>query len=237
MNIDGKRILITGSAVRVGAELVRKFAALKSNVIIHCNNSYDAGLRLLEEIGGEECGHSVVKCDFSSIDKLENLMSTLSSVDVLINNASVFDNRPIVEDTIRNGQTQFDINFWVPALLMQKYYLAKKNNNGVIINMLDSRVNKNTKKCGFYTLSKMALSNATLMAAVQMAPNVRVNGIALGVVMPPVWLPNSKMEKSIADIPLHHSVSIDELFNTCRFIVENESITGEILNLSGGLNL
>ncbi len=237
MNIAGKRILITGSAVRLGSELVRRFADLNANIIIHCNNSYESGLKLLNEIGGMQRGHALIKCDLSKFDQLDNLAKILNSVDILINNASVFDTRSITEDTLNNGQTQFNINFWAPVMLMQKFYASKLNSDGIIINMLDSRVNKNALKCGFYTLSKMSLSNATLMAAVQMAPNIRVNGIALGVVMPPVWLPESKMKKSIDTVPLRHSVSLDELFNTCRFIVENESITGEILNLSGGLHL
>ena len=75
------------------------------------------------------------------------------------------------------------------------------------------------------------------MAALQWAPEIRVNGIAPGVVLPPVWLSKSKMQKSLMASPMKIPTQIEEIANACVFFAENDSITGEIITLDGGRHL
>jgi NAD(P)-dependent dehydrogenase (short-subunit alcohol dehydrogenase family) len=106
-----------------------------------------------------------------------------------------------------------------------------------IVNLLDQRIAKVDHETFAYAISKKALAEATLAAALQLAPRVRVNGISPGPVFPPKGLESSKMEKTLASLPLKRAVSPDDLADACVMLVENDSITGSILNVDCGQRL
>jgi pteridine reductase len=236
MKIKDKRILITGGAVRVGKALCEAFAAEGAKITIHYNHSGDKAKQLLDDIGGVENGHRIVKADLSNISDLNNLVSVIDDIDILINNASIFNNNRLADDSVEMGKKEFDVNFWAPFELMKSLYKSQRENT-VIINMLDYRIVNSSKEDGTYLLSKKSLADATLLAASQWAPNTRVNGIALGFVMPPVGMEKSKMEKSMLKVPMKKPVAMSEVIDSCKFLIQNDSITGEILHLNGGAHL
>ncbi len=236
MNLKNKKVLVTGGAVRIGECVCRIFAAEGANVIIHYNKSEAAALKLFSDIGGKEHGHSLTNGDLTSQTYLIELMSTFDDIDIIINNASVFDNMPIIEEDLLSARKQFEINFWTPLTLMQ-LFRKQKPENGLIINILDQRIFSHGKNDGSYLLSKKVLAETTSMLALQWAPEIRVNGIAPGIVIPPLSLPNSKMEKSIAAAPLKKTTNVKEIADACLFIAKNDSITGEIITIDCGMHL
>ncbi len=236
MKLKNKKILITGGAIRIGREICRIFAAHGSKIILHYNSSESAAKQLFKELGGTDKGHSLTKGDLTCQSYISNLISSLGQIDILINNASIFDNKPLDLEDLQTARQQYEINFWAPLTLMRQF---KKQcfGDGLIINILDQRIYSLNSNTGSYLLSKKSLANATRLAALQWAPEVRVNGIAPGIVIPPVHLPNSKMQKSIDSIPMKKTTPVKEIANACIFLAENDSITGEIITLDGGQHL
>ncbi len=235
MIIKDKRCLITGAGVRIGAEIAKKLSAKGAKIVIHYLNSADSAGKLLDEIGGEKKGHSIFKCDLNNISESKQMIENLD-LDILINNASVYDEKPILDEEIESVEKQFKVNFFTPFELMKSF--AKQNENGVIINILDQGIVKNSINSGSYSLSKKILKEATITAALQFAPNIRVNAIAPGPVLPPTWIKDGEgMKKELNNVPLKRKVDMNDLTNSIKFLIENESITGEILYVDCGQHL
>lgn len=236
MDLKNKKTVITGSAVRVGRNMVKTFADRGAKIVIHCHNSETAGLELLEEIGGTSAGHSLWKCDLADSAQLEKeAPEILRGTDILINNASTYIRKKIMVETPEDAKAQWAVNFWAPVLLMQIF--ASVNTCGTIINILDQGICRPDETSFSYALSKKTLADATRSAALQLAPDFRVNGIAPGPMLPPAAMPDSKMEKTLRKLPLARPVSLDDLCSGAVFLAENESVTGTILFIDCGQNL
>ena len=236
MKIRGKRVLVTGGAMRVGREIVTAFAREGARVIIHCNNSHHEAIKLLEEIGGTSQGHSIQQCDLSNMTQLESMIDSISPIDILINNASTFEMKSLGSETYKEARTQFDVNYWAPLELMRMFH-DQDLGEGVIINILDQRIDKVDPHGGSYPITKHALRDATKQAALQWAPRIRVNAVAPGPVLPPSWLPESKMEKTLKEVPLNRKVDMHDLIEAIKFLVRNESITGDTIFVDCGQHL
>jgi pteridine reductase len=233
--IKNKKVLITGSAVRIGCQISRFLAYKSFDVIIHCNNSIIEAEILLEEFKKNTDGnHSIAQGNLLDLEFQKSLFN--EKIDVLINNASCFCNKALSEEKLEDAKKQFDINFWIPYNLMN-LFKNQKLEEGVIINILDSYISKVNTVSGAYLLSKKSLGELTKFAALQWAPDIRVNGIAPGFVIPPVGMEESKMIKSIEKTPLKKAVNPLDIAETCLFIINNKSITGEIINIDGGVHI
>lgn len=240
MDIKGKKVLVTGGAVRAGAALCRAFAAAGAKVVIHFNSSCDAAMDLLAELGGESAGHSVFRCDLSDIPAAQNMIAELSPLDILVNNASVFERKNISSESYEDAMRQFAVNFFAPVELMKSFAVgAYKAGLGeaVIVNILDQAIARNDSSSFSYSMSKKALGEATLNAALNFAPRIRVNAVAPGPMLPPPGLEHLKMEKTLKTVPLARAVALDDFASACIFLASNSSVTGEILYVDCGQSL
>ena len=121
MNLKNKRILVTGGAVRIGAGLCRILAAHGSNIILHYNCSSGAAEELFAKLGGSDRGHTLTKGDLTCQSYISNLIHSLGKIDILINNASIFDNKPLDAENLESARLQYEINFWAPLDLMKQF--------------------------------------------------------------------------------------------------------------------
>ena len=136
MRIEDASVLITGAAQRVGAVLVRTFAAAGARVIIHCNQSVAEANALLEEIGGENAGHSVLCCDLSKPENIPAMFNDIPrDVSILINNASIFNRQGILHENLPTAKAQFDLNFWTPVELMRTFYQHSTPSELAVVNL------------------------------------------------------------------------------------------------------
>lgn len=221
MNINGKRVLVTGGAVRIGHAVCIAFAEAGAQVVIHCNKSLEQAQELLISLPGS--GHQIVQCDLNSPD---NLLSSCGQVDILINNASVF----------RLPQEQEDqymqVNYSAPFSLM-KQFAAQGLDSGCIINFLDAKENGTDS----YAQSKQCLYDITLETALKYAPKLRVNAIAPGPTLPPTGLKGPGMQKILKNVPMGKQIPLKDISESCLFLVKNESLTGQIIYVDGGQHL
>lgn len=229
---DGKRILITGAARRVGAVMAEYFAAKGATVLVHANNSKNDAEILARKINGE-CHFS----DLADVDALPDFFKKLGRVDVLINNASLYEVVPLADESTESMLRHYKINFMAPVVLaqcMKKQALAES----VILNILDREISLHAPDKGSYLLSRKSLADATLELAKELAPlQIRVNAIAPGSVLAPVFMPEKAMTKTIASSPFKRTATLDDLCEAAALLIANRSLTGQILQVDAGQHL
>lgn len=231
MRFRDKHVVVTGGAVRVGAAVVRAFAAAGARVTIHCRSNFAAAETLAAELGPR---HRVVRADFSSgAAGAAELWEKLDSpVDILVNNASCY---RLPED---RRFLYARVNLEAPLELMRRF-AAQRLPEGAVVNFLDQAVlNPAPAEEKNYLESRRELARATVDFARNFAgKNLRFNAVAPGPVLPPVGLENSKMEKTLQSIPLRRPVALDDLIQAVLFLAGNSSVTGAILPVDCGASV
>lgn len=222
MEPNGKRVFVTGGAVRIGRVLCLAFAEAGMQVVVHCNRSLEHANELVSILPGS--GHQVIQCDLNTPD---GLLKRCGKIDILVNNAAVY---RLPED---EKDQYMKINYSAPMSLM-KQFSQQGLNEGCIINFLDAKEDYSSDP---YAVSKQALHDATLEAALKFAPQIRVNAIAPGPTLPPVGLKGPGMREILKDVPLGKQVSRKDITSACLFLVQNNSLTGQIIYVDGGLHL
>ena len=236
---ENKTVVITGSARRLGKDIALAIASEGFKVIIHTSQSFSDAQSLVAQIinlGGEA---RFISADFTDPEKANEIFSRTfaeeNNLFALINNASIFETGNFLESTYESWQTNFAINLTTPFLLSQSFARRLGNNKGRIINILDWRALRPGKDHFSYTISKSALASMTKAMAVALAPNIVVNGLALGAILPPS---DGGSESIIKPVPAGRWASIKELTDSILFLLTGpEYITGEIIHLDGGRHL
>ena len=177
--------------------------------------------------------------DFSNPEQIPAFWDSLPVIpDILINNASVFIRSKFKDESLQDGKRQMDVNFWSPVEMIRQMALhADSSKDPSVINLLDQAVTKTDSASFSYAVSKKALAEATRMAALQFAPELRINGICPGPVLPPRGLEHLGMRKTLATLPLKHPVFLEDLCRTALFLSVNRSMTGSLVFVDCGQNL
>jgi len=228
-----KKIVVTGGAVRIGKSIAEAFSTRKGFVSVHCNTSFSEAEILCSSLPYPA---EVCRINFADTDT-ETLRFLVKDADILINNASVYfpDGSFDVSEKKIIDKKHLLINYEIPLRLMELF--AEENNSGCIINILDARCLRQDDSADNYYQSKFLLYKATLKKALAFAPQISVNGVAPGTVLPPSFLPDSDMTKSIAKMPLKKLPTVESIAAACVFLAGNDGITGEVIKVDGGLHL
>ncbi len=234
--------LVTGAAHRIGRAIALDLAKAGWAVAVHYKDSKDAADAAAAEIEAAGGRARAVHADLAIAAEAERLIphiaSALGPVTCLINNASVFEKDALGSATAETWDAHMDINLRAPMLLMQSFAAALPDGaEGNIINILDQRVWNLTPHFMSYTVSKAGLWTLTQTAALALAPHIRVNGIGPGPVLPSSRQNESDFERQVAALPLGHGPAVEEICATVRFILEANSMTGQMIALDGGQHL
>jgi len=239
MTIRGKTILVTGGALRVGREFCLAAAGAGANVIIHFGNSAEDANKTAEEIRAAGCQAWTLKADLANPDEAVQLIDLaweISPFFGLVNSAAIFEPLTFTDTTIDAWQHHLAVNLTAPFLLSQSF--ARRlapGATGRIINIVDWRALRPGSDHFPYTVSKAALAQMTRSLAVALAPDISVNGLALGAILPPSDGGSPDILKSV---PAKRWATMDELHQALLFLLEGPSyITGEIIHLDGGRHL
>jgi len=237
-DLKGKTILITGAARRVGKIFAFACAKAGANVIIHHGHSPDEAEALKEEIASLGPSAWVLPCDLSQPDAVSQLITQANEISplyALVNSASIFENLSFQETSLEDWEKHFAINLTAPFLLSQAF--AKHTTHGRIVNILDWRALRPGADHFPYTITKSALASMTKSLAIALAPNITVNGLALGAILPPADS-SSDQNKIIENVPAQRWAETKEVEEALIFLLTcPEYITGEIIHLDGGRHL
>jgi pteridine reductase len=236
-----RTVLITGAARRLGAGISRLLALQGWEVVIHCHHSREEALQLSDDLQKQypDRKFPVIQCDLTNQETALSVFSRLpdavSQVDALVNNASTFNPGKILDTSPAFLRKEMAVNFEAPFFLMQAFVNAF--GKGAVVNMLDTKVVKNEGGHAAYLLAKKSLAELTRMAALDFAPDVRINGVAPGPVLPPPGKGNDYLKGVIEQIPLKKQVAVDDIAVSVSFLLNNPSVTGQIIFCDGGAHL
>ncbi len=238
-NLQGKTILITGAAKRVGKIFALACAKAGANVMIHHGHSPKEAESLRDEISASfSVSAWVLTCDLSLPDSVSQLITQANEISPLyglVNSASIFENLSFQNTSLEDWHKHFAINLTAPFLLSQSF--AKQSQHGRIVNILDWRALRPAADHFPYTVTKSALASMTKSLAVALAPNIIVNGLALGAILPPADNSSAK-DKIIEAVPAKRWAEAQEVEQALIFLLTCPTyITGEIIHLDGGRHL
>jgi pteridine reductase len=239
-----KVALITGAARRIGAAIAKKLHAEGANIVIHYRHSAQDALQLCEALNTlRNNSATVISADLSDIDAVTALaqksVDVWGRLDALINNASSFYPTSIGQSSPEQWQDLFDSNLKAPFFLAQALAAELKNNQGCIINMADIHADRPLKEHTIYCCAKAGNTMLTKSLARELAPEVRVNGIAPGAIMwPEETLSSSAKNEIVERTALKRAGCESDIADTVNFLVNHAPyITGQILPVDGGRTL
>lgn len=233
--------LITGSADRIGKAVAIHLAKQGYNLILHYNSSKEKAQKVKDEI---ESGYSGLKVELLQINFLQendfnqifqDLKKKKITIEILVNCASDFIKSNFKEEGSELLDKEMTINFKIPYLLTKAF--AKVYGKGNIINFVDTKVTKNSTVHLDYILSKKLLKDFTRISAVELAPDIRVNGIGPGLILPPEGEDESYLMNLAQNIPLKTIGNLEEILKAVQFILDSKFFTGQILYIDGGEHL
>jgi NAD(P)-dependent dehydrogenase (short-subunit alcohol dehydrogenase family) len=226
MNLQGKRALVTGGAVRIGAAITKALQAEGAEVVVHYRHS---------KVEAEKLSPHTVQADLESPEACSLLIEKAGHLDVLVNNASIFTQDGLASSTQDRVQREFQVNLFAPLELSRSF--AAQAGEGAVINLLDRRIRCHDTTCVPYTLSKKGLEELTLLTALEYAPRIRVNAVAPGPVLPPPDSATADVREMAGVIPLDVLPTPDEIAAAAVYLLKAESVTGQIIYVDGGQHL
>ncbi len=239
--MEANKIIITGGATRIGAAISKKLSGPGVEIVIHYNKSKSSAEKLKKELSKSETKVYLVKGDLSKEKDVKKIVkfakSKLKYFDCLVNNASLFENDKIENFTTNSWGRHLKTNLRAPALLSKEFAKNTKSSNNNIINIIDQRIFKLTPFFFSYTISKTGLYTLTKTSAMSLAPNIRVNGIAPGPTLKNKKQTEKHFRKQYLATPLRRQVDLKEICNAVDFLINNRSITGQVLAIDSGQNL
>ena len=239
--METNKIIITGAATRMGAAIARKLSGPKVEMVIHYNNSKIKAEKLKKELTKNKTKVYLIKGDLSKENDLKKIIkfskSKLKYFDCLINNASLFENDNLKNFTSKSWNNHLEVNLKAPAYLTKEFAKSVRGKNNNIINIIDQRVFKLTPFFFSYTLSKTGLYTLTKTSAMNLAPNIRVNGIAPGPTIKNKRQTEKHFKKQYYATPLKQQVEVNEICDAVDFFIKNSSITGQVLAIDSGQSL
>jgi len=240
--------LVTGAGARIGAEIARGLHRRGCRLIVHCNANADGAAAVTEELNGARKGSAVaVAADLSSIEGVETLARRTkealntwgSDLDVLVNNASRFYATPISQTKVFEWDDLLDSNLRGPYFLVQKLLEPLQEAGGSVVNIIDIFADRPMHGHTVYSVSKAGLKMLTMALAVELAPRVRVNGVAPGAILwPERPLPDSSRDEILKSISLGRLGDPDDVASAVAYLaLDARYVTGEILTVDGGRSL
>jgi len=240
-----KVALITGAAGRIGAQTARRLHEAGMNIAIHYRNSEEKANALKTELESKRPDSvETFQCDLNVTADLKGLVSEVESrfsrLDVLINNASSFYPTPVEQMSEEHWHDLIGSNMKAPLFLSQAAIPLLKKNHGCIINLIDIHGFRPMKNHTIYSMAKAAKAMMVKSLARELAPEIRVNGVAPGAIEWPdddsqSGSSTEEQEKILARIPMQRKGEFDDIAKTIRFLVlDAPYITGEIITVDGG---
>lgn len=240
MLLAEKSALVTGAADRLGAQIARTLHENGANLIIHYRRSAEAAQVLVDELNRLRDNSALaVQADLASAAEIEDLAaaarSAFDGLDVLVNNASSYFPTRFGEIDERAWDDLVSSNYKAPLFLSQACYPALRAAGGSIVNLVDVYASRPLNRHSVYCSAKAANQMLVKSLALELAPEVRVNGIAPGAILWPKSGPDASARQAILDeVPLQRLGGAQSIADTVLFLVANDYVTGEIVRVDGG---
>jgi NAD(P)-dependent dehydrogenase (short-subunit alcohol dehydrogenase family) len=239
--METKKIVITGGANRIGKSIALELADYGTEIVIHYSKSFASAKKLKIEL--ENLGSIVhlLKADLNNFKQTQGIIpyayNKMKGLNCLINNASIFENDNLLNFSEKSFIKHININLKAPAILIRDFAKKYKGKNGNIVNIIDQRVEKLTPFFFSYTLSKSGLATLTKTSAMKLAPNIRVNAVSPGPTLKNKRQSEKHFKKQWKSTILEKKVDTKNVSSTVKFLINNNNITGQVINVDSGQRL
>lgn len=235
MEISGKTALVTGGAHRVGRAISLALAHAGANVVVNYHASADEAAETVVEIGRLQRQALAVRADVANaadIDRLiEQTEQHFGALDIVVNSAALFERKPVLEITEAEWDRVLGVNLKGPFLLSQRAAPLLRRNGGVIINILDLSAVQPWPSFAHHAVSKAGLLHLTQVLARALAPEIRVNAISPGTVLPPE---SEEGEEGSERRAVKRSGKPSDVTDALLYLVRADFVTGENIVVDGG---
>lgn len=240
MDLNGKVAIVTGAARRVGRAIALELAGHGAAIAVHYRSSAKEAEQLAAEIANSGRKAKIFKVDLEKVGEIERMvadvLATFGRIDALVNSASVFYRKPIEEISERDWDVNLDTNLKAPFFLSKFAGAAmRKQGAGKIVNIGDWAGIRPYKDYLPYTVSKSGIIGLTRALAKALAPEVQVNCVALGPVLPPEGYDPAEVQR-LANATLTKRLGTpQDVARAVLFFCEaTDFATGATLLLDGG---
>ena len=240
MELKGKTALVTGGGIRVGKAIALALAAEGTNLVIHYNRSQDPAeetASLARSLGVQAI---TLGADFNDSKAVEALfsqaLSEFKAIDILVNSAAIYLRGNGLETDRQAWEMQFRINLKAPFLLTQSFARQlPKGRPGRILNIADAQINQHRPDHFAYRLTKNALVEMTRMFALELAPDITVNALGLGIMLPLADRGDVDLETYAREnVPLNRTGSPEIAAENALHLITSDFTTGAFLQVDGG---
>tara|TARA_Y100000590_G_scaffold169096_1_gene193699 strand:- start:437 stop:1186 length:750 start_codon:yes stop_codon:yes gene_type:complete len=240
--MKNKNLLITGAATRVGKALALYFAEKGWNIAIHYYRSSSKAKELKKIIEQNLVKVALIKADLKNSKQTEKIITLarkkLGTIDCLINNAALFEKDDIANFTTKSWNDHLNINLLAPTILTKQFAKqASKKTVSNIINIIDQRIFNLTPFFMSYTISKSGLQTLTKTMAMRLGPKIKVNAIAPGPTIKSKRQSERHFKNQVRSTILKKPVRTEDICDTVEFLINNNSVTGQIMAVDSGQNL
>ena len=243
MKLEVPVALVTGGARRVGRAIALELAGAGCDIALHFRRSQDDARAVVGDVAALGRRAEMIQADLADPDAprmvVESTVQAFGRLDVLVNNASVFDRMRIDEFDLQAWERTMRVNLAAPAALAAcaRPWL-EASGAGKIVNLCDVSADRPWPSRLAYCASKAGLVSLTRALAKALAPRVQVNGVSPGIAAFPDDCEAAARQRLIDNIPLQRAGNPQDIARTVRFLVwEGDYITGQIINVDGGWSI
>lgn len=244
--VQGKVMLVTGGAKRVGAAICRRLHAAGATIALHYRTSESEAIALRDQLNelrpDSAAAFSADLLDLAALPLLvEQVIARFGRLDVLVNNASSFYATPLAGVDESQWHDLLGTNLRAPLFLAQAAADELRRQHGCIVNIVDIHAERPMQGHLLYSVAKAGLVALTRGLAQEMAPQVRVNAVAPGVILWPdshEWDDEVKRRKIVAHTLLKREGEPDDIARTVAFLIQDAPyITGQVISVDGGRSI
>ncbi len=242
MELNGKVAIVTGGAVRLGKALALALAEHGARLAIHYASSAGPAQETVAEIEALGSDGLAVQADLGrsgeAVSIVERAVAHFGQVDILVNSAAIFQPGNWDDTTEANWDRHFAINLKSPFFLSQAFAMhVGRERPGHIVNIADWRGVRPGADHVAYTLTKAALIAMTQALALALAPNIQVNAVAPGLILPPPGKDREYLGELAKTVPAQRVGSPEEVTKTVIYLLESDFVTGDLIFVTGGQHL
>ena len=231
--------LVTGAAARLGRAIALALARNGSNVVVHYNRSGQAANETAEQVRAEGVKCWTVQADLADSSAAASLftraLELAGPIEVLVNSASVFPTGRVLDTTSEDIARSVQIHAAAPLLLGQA--MAAQQRPGHIVNILDSRITDYDREHAAYHLGKRMLFTLTRMLAIELSPDIAVNAVAPGLILPPPGENEEHLTRMSGTNPMNRHGDPKDVADAVLYLLKSSFVSGQVIFVDGGRHL
>jgi pteridine reductase len=243
MELSGRVAIVTGGGRRIGQAICLALADSGASVVIHYSHSAEEARDTLEKITALGRDTVCVGADFQNpavaAPKVINAAyERFGRADILVNSAAIFQPGTLATTTESDWDRHFAINLKAPAFLCREF--AARHQSGrpaAIVNIADWRGLRPVPGHLSYTLTKAGIVTLTRLLAIELAPDIRVNAVAPGAILPPPGAGPDVLQRLAQQVPLKRHGEPSDVTDAVLYLLRSDFVTGDVVRVTGGEDL